>query len=169
MQAQIETIEFEERPEWLKVVLPVRRNWPLFILFTICLIIWIVMLSGVIAAMLRESFGFLLNVMLLIWLAIWLWFGRVLWRRWQFYAAVRELLFINEQQLVVRRPVSILGTTDVYDMNHVSPFYFSDKHLCPAFDYAYQHVYFGQDLTSERAQQLLELLNDRFHADRVVD
>lgn len=167
MVAQIEGVQLEDKPEWLKVVLPVRRNWLLFGLFSACLVVWFLMLSGIIAAMLREGFGFVLNVMLLVWLIIWLWFGRVLWSRWQYYAAARELLFINEEQLIVRRPVSILGKTDVYDMDHVSPFYFSDRHHCPAFDYAFQHVYFGQDLEAENAHQLLALLNERYYPERV--
>ncbi len=166
MIAQIEGVQLEEKPEWLKVVLPIRRNWVLFGLFTACLVIWFLMLSGIVAAMLREGFGFVLNVMLIVWLIIWLWFGRVLWGRWQYYAADREVLFINEEQLIVRRPVSILGKTDVYDMKHVSPFYFSDKHHCPAFDYGFQHVYFGQDLAADRAGQLLVLLNDRYYPDQ---
>jgi hypothetical protein len=169
MTLQIEGIQLEEKPEWLKVTLPIRRNWILFGLFSLCLLVWLLMLSGIVAAVFREDFGFLLNAMLLIWSLIWLWFGRVLWRRWQFFAAAREVLFINDQQLIVRRPVSILGPTDVYDMKHVSPFYFSDKHRCPAFDYGFQHVYFGQSLLPEEASQLRDVLNDRHFPDHEDD
>jgi hypothetical protein len=158
-------VALEEGDERLKVILPVERNWLLYSLFSVCLLVWIAMFAGVILAMFREHFGFLLDVMLLVWLAVWFWFGRVLWRRWQYFAADREILFINEQQILVRRPVSILGTTDVYDMRHVSPFYFSDKHHCPAFDYAYQHVYFGQSLLSDVARELVSDLNQRYFPD----
>jgi len=169
MSVQMDRVELQDGDERLKVVLPVERNWLLYGLFSVSLLIWIAMIVGVLGAMLREQFGFLLNIMLLVWLAIWVWFGRVLWRRWQYFAADREILFINEQQLLVRRPVSILGTTDVYDMRHVSPFYFSEKHHCPAFDYAYQHVYFGQSLTSDLAKGLITDLNQRYFPDVAED
>lgn len=169
MSVQMDWVQLQDGDERLKVVLPIERNWLLYGLFSVSLLVWIGMMVGVLAAMFREQFGFLLNVMLLIWLAIWVWFGRVLWRRWQYFAAVREILFVNEQQLLVRRPVSILGTTDVYDMRHVSPFYYSEKHHCPAFDYAYQHVYFGQSLPSDVANELVADLNRRYFPDFTED
>jgi hypothetical protein len=165
MTPTTEQIEFADGTQWHKTVLPVDRNWVLFGLFSLCLLIWLGMLAGIVGSMITQGFGFLLNIMLFIWLIVWLWFGRVLWRRWQYYAASREILFINERQLLVRRPVSILGSTDVYDMGHVTPFYFSENHQCPAFDYAYQHVYFGQSLLPSDAQELVTMLNDRFFPD----
>jgi hypothetical protein len=162
MSRENSRIELEKSPERLKVVLPVSRNWLLFSLFSICLLVWIAMLVGIVTAMLRERYGFVLTVMLLVWLAVWLWFGRVLWRRWQYYAAGREILFVNEEQLIVRRPVSILGPTDAYDMSHVSPFYLSEKYHCPVFDYGYQHVYFGHSLDAEQAEELIAVLNSSY-------
>jgi hypothetical protein len=169
MLTDIAGVEMKESPQWLKIVLPVRRSSSLLVLFTACLLVWVVMLAGVIAAIFREQYGFVLNVMLFVWLLLWLWLGRILWRRWQYYAANRELLFINEEQLIVRRPVSVLGSTDVYDFKHVSPLYYSEKHQCPAFDYAFQHVYFGQSLAADAASQLIDALNNRYFPDRDQD
>ena len=171
MSPGLERIKFEEAPEWLKIVLPVRRNWILFALFTILLVVWIAMLvMGIVftvrdVAMSGEPFAFVFTVMLLVLLFILFRFGRVLWGQWQYYTADREILFVNKEQLIVRRPVSILGMTDAYDMRHVSPFYYSEKHHCPTFDYAYQHVYFGRDLEQDEARTLVGYLNERYFPD----
>lgn len=168
---ELDRIAFEETPDWLKIVLPVRRNWILFVLFTILLAIWLVMLVGGVVFTVRdvalsgEAFAFVFTLMLLALLFILFRFGRVLWNQWQYYAADREILFVNEEQLIVRRPVSILGLTDGYDMKHVSPFYYSEKHHCLAFDYAYQHVYFGRDLEPEEGQLLISFLNEHYFPD----
>ena len=100
--------------------------------------------------------------MLLVWLYLWYRLGKILWRLWQYYASTREIVFIDKKRLIIRRPVSILGITDAYDFEHVSPFYFSSKHECPGFDYGNQRVYFGQDLSGGSAQKLVEMLNDRY-------
>jgi hypothetical protein len=161
-------IQFEETPERLKFSWPLRRQGFLLGLFSLTLLVWLVMLVGMAIYLVRdvmlagERFSFVFSVMLLIWLAVWIWFGRVLWRRWQYYAANREILFINQEQMIIRRPVSILGLTDGYDMQHVSPFYYSDKHHCPVFDYGYQHVYFGHALPQDDAEKLVGALNGRF-------
>ena len=162
-------IAFDENRERIKIVLPVKRNWWLFILFSACLAAWLAMLVAVIVSMIREQYGFVLTVMLLVWLVVWLWFGRVLWRRWQYHAAAREILFLTPKQLIIRRPVSLLGSTDVYDLTHVSPFYYSTKHRCPAFDYGYQHVYYGETIDPRLAEKLVEQLNDRLFPDRGDD
>jgi len=109
-----------------------------------------------------NSSSIVLSALLILWLVIWLVFGRFLWKHWQYYAAGRELLFIDQEQLIVRRPVSILGLTSAYDMAHISPFYHSDTHNRPAFDYAYLHVYFGQGLTRQDSEQLVSKINQRW-------
>jgi hypothetical protein len=160
------TILYEQRPEWLKVTLPGQRNSALFALYSLLLIIWAAALVIVVGYVLREpGFGWVNIALVLLWALLWLWFGRSLWRAWQYHAATRELLFINREQLIVRRPVSILGPTQSYDMAHVTPFYFSPKHGCPAFDYAFQHVYFGQGLPATIGQELVVELNRRFFPD----
>jgi hypothetical protein len=170
MQAEVSTIRYEQKPEWLKVTLPDQRNWLLFTVFTVCLVAWLVMLVWIVSFLWTErGLNLVLVILLLLWLLIWFWFGRKLWSMWQYHAADREILFINRNQLIVRRPVSILGSTESYDMRHVSPFYFSEKHGCPAFDYAYQHVYFGQRLPSDEAGKLIATLNSHFFPDADED
>jgi len=154
-------VVIEEKPEWLKIVMPVKRRGLMALFFSLLLVAWLAMLVYVIAAMFRERFGFLLNAMLVVWLVIYLFLGRVLWRRWEYFAANREILFVSDEQLILRRPVSILGSTETYDRKHVSRLYHSDKHHCPAFDYAYQHVYLGRDLAEDDARELVLWLNQR--------
>jgi hypothetical protein len=162
----MDRITFEEKPEWLKMTLPERRNWLSLFTFSAALLAWVGMLGWIVYFLATErAIHFVLFLLLLLWLAVWLWFGRFLWTRWQYYAADREILFINAEQLIVRRPVSILGITDNYDMRYVSSFYYSDKHNCPAFDYAFQHVYFGHHLTADEAQLLIAELNGRYFPD----
>jgi hypothetical protein len=128
------------------------------------------MLAVVVVYLLRGmSSGFVLTVLLLIWMGIWFWFGRFLWSRWQYHAANREILFIDEEQVIIRRPVSILGITTSYDLRHVSPFYYSERHNCPAFDYAYYHVYFAHGLPAEAAHELIAQLNGRYFPDEDED
>ena len=158
----ISGVIFEENVERLKITLPIRSNWFLFGLFTVCILVWVGMSGVILWALLTQGFEFVLVVLLLLWLIIWYWLGQILWRQWQYYAANREILFINKEQLIVRRPVSILGLTTVYDMKHISPFYGSDKHHCPAFDYGHQSVYFGHGLAADGTQQLIKYLNSRF-------
>jgi hypothetical protein len=156
-------ITYEESAGRLKVTLPSPVSWPLFGLHTLAMIIWLGMLAAVLVYLLRGlSSSFVLTIILLFWMVIWFWFGRFLWSRWQYHAASREILFIDDEQLVVRRPVSILGLTWVYDMSHVSGMYYSEQHGCPAFDYAYQHVYFGRELDEEQAIVVVNELNRRF-------
>lgn len=158
----IEGVTFEENPERLKITLSLRQNWLIVGFFTVCLLIWAGMLGKVVLSFFTTHYHLVLIIALVVWLGIWLYFGNVLWTQWQYYAAGREILYLNKEQLTLRRPVSWLGVTQVYDMKHVTPFYFSDKHACPAFDYAYQHVYFGQSLSLEEASPLLAYVNGRF-------
>lgn len=163
-------ISFEETEDRLKVVLPLGINWLAFILHSIALLIWLGMLGAVLVYLIDgRSSSLVLTAILLLWLLIWLWFGRFLWTRWQYHAANREILFIEPEQLVLRRPVSILGLTWTYDMNHISRLYYSEQHQCPAFDYAYSHVYFGRSLSAEQSAQLIKSLNDRYFPEEAND
>jgi hypothetical protein len=160
MMPDIKDVTFEESNGRLKVVIPVRFTWWLFGLYTFGLIVWLAMLVAVLIYLLRGlSSSFVLTLILILWLIVWFWFGRFLSGRWQFHAANREILFIDDEQLILRRPVSIFGLTDSYDIHHVSPFYFSQRHSCPAFDYAFTHVYFGQCLAQEQALELIDHMN----------
>ncbi len=168
MLPDIQNVVFEETDDRLKVVLPVRRQWIWFALFTVLLLLWFVgLVWGIIftirdVALSGERYAFVFTLMLLVWLYLWYRLGKILWRLWQHYAAGREIFFVEKSRLIIRRPVSVLGTTDAYDFEHVSPFFFSSKHQCPGFDYGNQRVYFAQDLSAESAQQLVKALNDRY-------
>lgn len=136
------------------------------IVYTLSLVIWVAMLALVIAYVLRGlSSSFVLTALIVLWTIVWFWFGRFLWNRWQYHAANREILFIDDEQIIIRRPVSILGQTTAYDLNHVSPFYFSEQHDCAAFDYAFLHVYFGMGLDHEDGRELVAELNERYFPD----
>jgi hypothetical protein len=165
MIPDIGRITFEDRPEWLKVVLPVRRNWPLLLLFAFSLLLWVVLSVGMVIYLIQDVIiarpraAFVLGTIIVIWLVIWYYVGRAVSRRFQYYAADREILFINKERLIIRRPFSLWGLTEAFDMNHVRPFHLSDKHHCPTFDYGSQKVYFGVSLTDDEATRLIKTLN----------
>ena len=157
------SIIFEENEERLKITIPLRKNWLLLGIYSLALIIWVGMLGTILVYLIDgRSNSLVLTILLIIWLFIWLWLGRFLTNRWQYHLANREILFIDQEQLMIRRPVSIFGLTTSYEFAHISPFYMSEKHSCPAFDYAYAHVYFGQTLENHEATELVEELNDRY-------
>jgi hypothetical protein len=157
------TIQISEESGRLKIVIPERINWLILGLYSIALVTWLVMLVVIMFYLLRGySTNLVLIVLLVMWVAVWLMFGRFLWRRWQDQAANREILFIDSEQLILRRPVSIIGMTNSYDFKHVSPFYYSDRHHCMAFDYAYLHVYFGRSINHKQANNLIDDLNGRY-------
>lgn len=160
----ISDVRFEQSPQRLKIVLPVRRNWPLLAIYTILEVTWLVMLVGGLVFLAQvafsgERYAFVFAVMLLVLLLILFRFGRFLSRQWANYATNREILFINREVLIVRRPISIWGNTDAYDMQHVSPFYLSDKPRALAFDYGHRHVYVGESLRPEAQAGLRQFLN----------
>jgi hypothetical protein len=170
---QIDNVTFREQEaeERLKITLPIERdwqNWLFLVLLTASLIVWVAMIIIILSFLFRdvlpnrERYTFVLTVMLLVWLLLWYYLGRTVWNRWQYHAANREILFINDAVLIVRRPVSILGVTDAYDMQHVNPFYYSEEHECPAFTYGSQRIYFGQHLAEKEARALISVLNRRF-------
>ncbi|MFN2190107.1 MAG: hypothetical protein ACK2T3_15180 [Candidatus Promineifilaceae bacterium] len=160
------SIEFDSSINRMKITISSSRKWRYLSLFSALLIAWIIMFVAIMVYLLGAfSPSILITLLLLFWLVIWLFFGRYLWRRWLFFAASRELLFIDDEQLVYRRPVSLLGHTAAYDLAHVTPFYFSDVHNCLAFDYAYLHVYFGYDLPRESAEALIAEVNQQWFPD----
>lgn len=160
-------VHFEQTPERLKIVLPVKHNIPLAILYTVLVVIWLaMMIAGVIytiqIAFSGERYAFVFTVMLVVLLLVFYRFGRYLLRQWAHLVAPREILFINKETLILRRPISIFGNTDAYAMNHVTPFYMSEKPAGPAFDYGYRHCYFGEGLAPQTAAELIGYLNRRF-------
>ena len=162
MESEPLPFSIEEKNDRLKISIPVKINWVLLLLFTVALVVWAGMILVVAIYLIRGmSSSFVLTAILLVWMLVWLWFGRFLWGRWQYQAATREILFVDDEQVIIRRPVSILGSTNSYDRHHLSPFYYSDRNQSPAFDYAYLHVYFGKSLSQESAGLLIDHLNNK--------
>ena len=164
-------ITVEESDRWQKFVMPADRNpWALG-LYSVLMIVWLGMLVVIIAGLLgpfgpteiRALFVVVWRLLLILWLIVWIWFARRwLWRTWQYYAASREILFVNEEELIVRRPVSLLGVTNVYDMAHVSPLAWNETEAALSFGYGTQPVFFGRGLDRESASELASLINHRY-------
>lgn len=170
----ISQVHFEQSPERLKIVLPIRRSWPYLILYTVLVIIWLVLLMGGLVFTIRiafsgERYAFVFVIMALIFLYILFRFGRFLLRQWGHYLANREILFINLEELILRRPVSIWGNTDVYDMVHIGAIYESERPQSLAFKYGYRSIQFAEALAPDARQALRLFLNERYFADKMVD
>jgi hypothetical protein len=162
-------VTFEETPERLKVVLPLRRQWPFLLVYSAIMLTWIVVTVWMLVRLFQTSRGdmsllyvIVWGLILLVWAYLWYRLGRFVWRWWQYYAAVKEILFVNRELLIIRRPLSLLGVTDAYAMEHVSPFYYSEKQKGIAFDYGTRGGLFGQALSLDSAQQLVAGLNRRY-------
>jgi hypothetical protein len=162
----IHDVHFEQTQDRVKVVLPTQRR-PLWLLtYSVLLLVWVVCLIWGIIFIVRdvafsgERFAIVFTIMMLIWLYIWYRLGRILWQGWQQYAARREILFIEGDRLIIRKPVSTLGITDAYDIGYVSPFYYSEEESCPGFEYGSRRIYFGRGLDESSAQLLVKTLND---------
>ncbi|MBE2221575.1 MAG: hypothetical protein IAF02_08555, partial [Anaerolineae bacterium] len=54
MLEDIGRITLEDQPEWLKVVMPVKRNWLLFIVFSVALVVWVVFVIGMLIFLVRD-------------------------------------------------------------------------------------------------------------------
>ena len=166
---QIQNVIFEETAERLKITLPVRRNWFLIGLFTACLTAWLVTLVVVVRFLFSEvfdiggRFAFLMTTMLIIWGIVYYYLGRMLWQRWQYVVANREIIFIyKDDQVIVRRPLSIFGITTTYDYEHISPFHYDDNRRCVAFKYGQRAAFFGHALNRDEAHQFNNYVNYRF-------
>jgi hypothetical protein len=166
---EIVGVTFEENSERLKIMWPLRRNWFLYILFSASLLVWVGMLIAILNFVIgdviipRERYAFVLTVMMLVWLVIYYYLGRMLWQRWQYVAATREIVFIyKDDQVVVRRPLSLWGITTAYDYEHVSPFSYDPQRQSMAFKYGVRFAHFGHSLSQDEAAQLIEYVNFRF-------
>jgi hypothetical protein len=173
---RIDNVTFEETAERLKVVLPVRRQWPYLLVYSALMITWIAATVWMLSLLFRTSRGGMSTVYLVVWaiiLLIWSYFwyrlGRFVWRWWQYFAADREILFLDPAVLIVRRPFSLLGVTDAYSREHVSPFYYHERHKAVAFDYGSRGGLFGQGLQRADAQELIAALNRRFFPQALDD
>lgn len=167
---EFEDVHFDTVDDRLKIVMPLQRKWPFLVVYSILLLAWIgvtgwmlALLFGASVSELSTQFVIVWVIILLIWAYVWYRLGRSVWRWWQHYAAQREVLFIDQKILIIRRPLSLLGVTDAYDMEHVSPFYYSDRHGAVAFDYGSRGGLFGDGLSPQDAQRLINYLNRRFY------
>jgi len=166
MLPEIKDVQFEKADERLKIIFPTQRRPLWLLIYSILTLIWVAGLIWGITFIIRdvafsgERYAIVFTIMLLIWLYIWYRLGRILWNQWQYYAARREILFIEPGRFIIRRPVSLLGITDAYDMEHISPFYYSDEEFCPGFDYGSRRIYFAQGLNESSGEQLVNFLNE---------
>lgn len=175
---EIDDVVFDDSGERLKVIIPLRRNAVYLGVYSVLLLVWLGATIWMLSLLFDTSRGqmtttFLIVwvIILLIWAYIWYRLGRSVWRWWQYYMATREVILVDDEILIVRRPLSLLGVTDAYDMEHVSPFYYSEKHDAVAFDYGSRGGLFGSYLGRIEAGQLIAILNARFypHASDVSD
>jgi hypothetical protein len=166
---RIPNVTVEASADRLKVAVPLRRQPRFLLVYSALLLAWLVFTVWMLVLLFQTSRGGMSTLYLLVWaliLLIWayLWYrlGRFIWRWWQYYAASREILFIDSSLLIIRRPLSLLGVTDAYAMEHVSPFYYSEKNQAVAFDYGSRGALFGSGLDRAAARQLTAVLNRRF-------
>ena len=163
----ISGVHFEQTPERLKIVLAARRKWPYLLLYNVLVLVWLVMMVWgfvFIIQIIRAGAGyrFVFAIMILLLLLVLYRFGRFLWRQWASYTSNREVIFLNTEELILRRPISIWGNTDVYALEHATPFYHSGRSPALAFDYGYRHVYFGEALSAEAREALMQYLNQTY-------
>ena len=165
----IDGVEYEDTAERVRVVMPVARQRAFLAVYSVLVLVWLGatlwMLAGLFDTPIRGlPLGFAVGwvVILLIWFYIWYRLGRHVWRWWQYFAASREILYVYDDLLVVRRPLSLFGVTDGYDMEHVGPFYYDEEEEAVAFSYGSRGGSFGHALPEADARRLIALLNRRF-------
>ena len=168
-------IQFEENEERLKIEYPIKKNTLARIIYTVLAIVWF---GGFVLFLyslfnpptprgineLPRSLGITWVIGVVLWLYVWWrYIGRMIMRWWQFYLANREILFISDKTLIVRRPVSIFGLTDAFDRQYTSPFRMNEEHDMLDFQYGnVQRILFGQTLELFEREALLRFLNNRF-------
>ena len=176
MQLGNTRIQFEETEERLKVEYPIEKNVLARIIYTTLAIAWFVGLVVFVYLLfnpptdrgigeLPTSIAVAWVAGVLLWLYIWIrYLGRMILRWWQFYLANREILFIDKNTIVIRRPVSLLGITDAYDRRYASPFSVHEQYEMIGFQYGnVRRILFGQTLPDSDRDALLRFLNNRFY------
>ncbi len=176
MQLGNTQIQFEQqKDDRLKVEWPVKRNVAAIVIYTVLVAVWFGALVIFIYLLfnppsprgidaLPTSISIVWFIGVLLWLYIWIrYIGRQVLRWWQFYLANRELLFIDPNTLVIRRPVSLLGLTDAYDRRYASHFSLNEQYEMIGFQYGnVRRVLFGQTLSLQSRESLVRFLNNRF-------
>ncbi len=168
-------ITFEENDDRMKVVIPLKQNFLITLLYSALALFWF---SGLIAfvvllfqpqrlqlvADFRFTTQLCWGILVLAWIYVWVrYIGRNVLRWWQFYLAKRELLFIDEKTVIIRRPVSIMGLTDSYDRQYIRPIYHSEQHKALAFPYGnVKQILFAMTVPQADQLQLMSFLNNRY-------
>ncbi len=171
MLSEIDGITWDtSREDRLKVILPIKRNWFLFLAYSLMMIACIVLFVGGLIYTIQIAFSgeryanaFVFLAVIFFFFLYYLW--KFVWRQWQYFAASREILFIDEKMLIIRRPFSLFGITDAYDWQQVRPFTYNQQYNTPMFEYGQRSVFLGQDLSRAQADQLISGLNDRYFAE----
>ena len=166
-------IIIEESESWQKFVMPAKRNWGMFLFYSAAMLVWAGMMIYIFIGLFRPfpitrpfSSNLVWRLILIGWLLVWYFFARrYLWRIWQYYAATREILLINEDEFIIRRPVSLLGITDVYDMKHIQTVEYDADKQTSNFHYGVRRIPFGKALTAAEGQALVATLNHRYFPD----
>lgn len=176
MQLGNTQIQFEQlNDERLKIEWPIKRNVLATAIYTILAAVWLGCLVFFIYSLfnppnprgideLPTTLSVTWVIGVLVWLYVWLrYIGRLILRWWQFYLANREILFIDDDMLIIRRPVSLLGLTDAYDRRYASHFSLNQQYEMIGFQYGnVRRVLFGQTLELEARQALVNFLNNRY-------
>lgn len=164
-------VHFEQTPTRLKIVLPIKRHWVYLSLYSALMIIWIgMMVWGLVYStrilFLRDEPPFCVYYHAPCHARYSVFFGRILRRQWAAYFSNREILFINNEELILRRPVSMWGNTDVYDMQHVTPLYVDELRAMIGFEYGHRQIYLAEGLTGEARNALAGFINEVYFANR---
>ncbi len=173
--AEISFISFGENDERLKVVMPLTRNRLYTAIYGTLLVVWIgatiVLLALLVQQPIRSmQFVYILVYFLIVavWAYVWYRLGKHIVRYLGYYGATREILFVNDQTLIIRRPLSLLGTTTAYDMKHVGPFRYNENQQAVAFDYGSRGGLFGSGLSRSEAEKLADYLNRQYFSGSAV-
>ena len=169
----LDHITIEESDNRTKIVIPLKRDQIFWGIYTILLLGWFVGSIWAVVALIRSwragqfqqidpAFLVVYIIILLSLAAGWYWVGKRIWRNWQYHSANREILFFYTDKLIVRRPLSLLGLTEAYDLSYVTPFRFDTKVASLAFDYGTYRVPVGISLGEDEAHALKQLINERF-------
>lgn len=182
MQLGDTRIEYFRNSERTKVILPVARQWVPLVIYTVLVVVWVAMLAIFVYSFFSPpplfrgehiSPGYRIGwrVLIFVWLLFWFRvIGRYLLRWWQWHLANREILLVEGDVFIVRRPVSIFGVTNAYDLRHMHPFYQTEKHRALAFQYGgVQHHLFAMGLPSSERDVLQHTLNEWYFPDRDED
>jgi len=166
----IENVTLEESEERIKIVIPLKHRWPYLLIYSLLLLVWVGMFGyGLVytwqIATSGEGFALAFTFLLLLFLFVLYRLGKMIWRQWQYYIANREILFLYEDHMIVRRPVSLFGITTGYDRQHMRPFYYDEEQHGPAFEYGSLYVLIGQTLGRAEAEELVRFLNGRYFPD----